>query len=187
MNGSQLCNVFEHITILEKFFCGIVEFRQICSTKSTTSWRSHDFLVVNVNNWHWILLMWINSKTLIVFDSLSGKFTFKKQIMKQILFNCFSRVNRICFVYGRHRLQNDDLLTCGEHVIYFILFQTLFYIENGYFSSDYISEIENYCAIHRLTPDQFVWNEIYVKLKLLSPPDLKQVVDWYAGHRHRHK
>ena len=46
----------------------------------------------------------------------------------------------------------------------------------------YVSEIVQYAKKCNLTPDEFVWREIYVKLKLAKPPVLMNVLNWYECH-----
>ena len=102
--------------------------------------------------------------------------------MKQILLGCFDEVKKIIFQYGGHKLQKSGALTCGEHVIYFILFQSIFYIENRHFELNYVSKIAEYCHEHKITPDEFVSDEIYNNLELGKPPDLRQVLNWYENN-----
>ena len=69
-------------------------------------------------------------------------------------------------------------MTCSEHVIYYVLYQNIFYIKNKHFDLNYTSKITKYCLEHKTTPDELVWKEIYVNLKLAKPPDLMNVPEF---------
>ena len=157
----------------------MLKFEKICVEKIKITWRKRDFIIVNVQNAHWMVLMWADSKTVLLFDTLSGKLTFEKPVMKQLIMTCFIDTERLIFQYGENKLQKNSSLTCGEHAAYFILYQNIFCIENGFLDLDYVSNIEKYCMDHNLDTDEFVWLEIYNKLKLDYPPDLRQVLNWY--------
>ena len=88
-------------------------------------------------------------------------------------------MEKLIFQYGENKIQHKGALTCGEHVLYFILYQSVFYSKNRCFDFKYVSKLVNFCKKIGLNPDEFVWKEIYVKLKLANPPDLMQVLSWY--------
>lgn len=181
MNGAQLYNVFTSIPILKKKFRGIVRFKDICDHRIYGNWSVGDYLIINFKNAHWLSLLWENSDTIMLFDALGGKLTFKKYVMKKEIVRCFG-VKNVKFQYGNHYLQKTDSLTCAEHVIYFALFQSIFYLENGFFENEYANKLERYCHKRNISPDELIWKEIYVNLKLLDPPDLKKVLNWYQDN-----
>ena len=84
----------------------------------------------------------------------------------------------ICFQYGKGYLQNFDSLTCWEHVVYWCLYQNLFYENHGYFDRHYVKKITMYCKKRSIKPDFFIWNEIYNKLRLASPPNLDEILHY---------
>ena len=183
MNGATLCEIFESMPFLKNFFRGIFKFENIVQTKTDTrTWNARDFAIINLQNAHWFTLLWINSDTVILFDTLSGNLTLKKPIMKQTIVDSFIGVEHLIFQYGKNKIQKNGALTCGEHVVYYVLYQNLFYLENGRFDLDYISKIVKYCNESRLNTDEFVWIEIYSKLKLAEPPDLMAVLMWYENY-----
>ena len=114
-----------------------------------------------------------------IFDSLSGKLMLKKKAMEQIVLRCFYGVKKVIFQYGDGKLQGTGALTCSEHVIYYVLYQNIFYLRHKRFDLDYTSKITKYCLEHRITPDELVWEEIYINLELAKPPNLMKVLNWY--------
>ena len=107
--------------------------------------------------------MWINLDTVILFDSLHGKSMLEKEPLRQILLKCFYGLKNVKFrCCTKQTIQENDALTCAEHVIYFILFENIFYLKNGYFELNYCRKLFNYCRKQKITPDEFVWNEIYI-------------------------
>lgn len=179
MDSETLIDIFDKISLMKTSFCGIIEFKNIKRLKNT-KWDTLDFIVLNSNG-HWLTLIWMNSDTIMLFDTLSGEMTYCKSRMKKILLNTFSGVRRVIFQYGEDRIQKNGTLICGEHVLYFLMFQTIFFLERGYFDLNYVSRLVNFCNQNGLDTDEFVWNEIYVKLKLTKPPDLMQVLHWYEN------
>ena len=145
MNGAQICDVFNPIPFLNNKFHGIIAFKDICKNNIFVPWVKCDFLVINWKNSHWMSLLWLDLDTVVLFDSLHGKLSFKKELMKQILLRCFDGVKQVIFQYGKHKLQRNGALTCAEHVIYFILFQNVFYLQKGYFELHYCRKLIEYC------------------------------------------
>ena len=180
MNGARLYDVFTSNSLLKKNFRGIVRFRDICKHQIYGQWSVGDFLIINLKNAHWLSLLWTKADSLILFDTLGGLLTFNKKVMKMKLVRCFG-VKNVQFQYAsKHGLQKKGSLTCAEHNIYYALFQNMFYLENGFFEAEYVDKFERYCRKRKIDPDKFVWNEIYVNLKLTDPPDLKKVLSWYS-------
>ena len=183
MNGAQLYAVFDKIPILKDKFLGILTYKEICENRIHLGWSKCDFILINFRDLHWIMIMWINVDTIIIFDSLSGKLMPKKKTMEQIVSRCFYGLKKVIFQYGNGKLQKVGALTCSEHIIYYVLYQNLFYLKNKRFDLNYISNITKYCFKHRITPDEFVWKEIYINLELAKPPNLMKVLNWYDHHR----
>ena len=102
--------------------------------------------------------------------------------MEQIVLRCFYGLKKVIFQYGDGKLQKVGALTCSEHIIYYALYQNLFYLKNKRFDLNYISKITKYCLKHKITPDEFVWKEIYINLELARPQNLLKVLNWY-DHR----
>ena len=78
MDGAQLYAVFNRIPILKNKFLGILTFKEICENIIHLDWAKRDFILINFRNLHWILIIWTNVDTVIIFDSLSGKLMLKK-------------------------------------------------------------------------------------------------------------
>ena len=80
MNGAQLYTVFNNkIPILKDKFLGILTYKEICENRIYLNWSKCDFILINFRDLHWIMIMWINADTIIIFDSLSGKLMPKKK------------------------------------------------------------------------------------------------------------
>ena len=183
MDGAQLYAIFNKIPILKNKFLGILTFKEICENIIHLGWAKRDFILINFRDLHWIIIIWINVDTIIIFDSLSRKLMPKKKTMKQIVLRCFYGLKKVIFQYGDGKLQKVGALTCSEHIIYYALYQNLFYLKNKRFDLNYISKITKYCLKHKITPDEFVWKEIYINLELARPPNLMKVLNWYDHHR----
>ena len=179
MDGATIYNICDRVPILKTGFYGIVEFEKICAKKIEYNWMERDFVIINAYNAHWLCLMWIDSKSAVLFDTLSGEVTCEKNKMRDVMFRCFVGMKNLKFLYGKNRIQDTGNLTCGEHVIYFLIFQTIFILNNDRPDLHYVSEIVQYAKKCNLTPDEFVWKEIYVELKLAKPPVLMNVLNWY--------
>ena len=179
MNGAQLYNAFSKIPVLKNKFLGIVTFKEICENVIYLDWTKRDFILINFRDLHWIVMIWIKADTVIIFDSLSGELSMEKQAMKQILLRCFHGIKKVIFQYGNGKLQGTGALTCSEHVIYYVLYQNIFYLKNKHFDLNYTSKITKYCLKHKITPDELVWKEIYINLELAKPPNLMKVLNWY--------
>ena len=95
--------------------------------------------------------------------------------MEKIVLRCFYGVKRVLFQYGDGKLQGTGALTCSEHVIYYVLYQNIFYLKLKRFDLNYTSKITKYCLERGITPDELVWKEIYVDLELAKPPNLMKV------------
>ena len=130
MDGAQLYAVFNKIPILKNKFLGILTFKEICENIIHLGWAKRDFILINFRDLHWIVIIWINADTVIIFDSLSGKLMLKKKSMEQIVLRCFYGVKRVIFQYGDGKLQGTGALTCSEHVIYYVLYQNIFYLRH---------------------------------------------------------
>ena len=179
MDGAQLYAVFNKIPILKNKFLGILTFKEICENIIHLDWAKRDFILINFRNLHWILIIWTNVDTVIIFDSLSGELMLKKKTMEKIVLRCFYGVKRVLFQYGDGKLQGTGALTCSEHVIYYVLYQNIFYLKHKRFDLNYTSKITKYCLERGITPDELVWKEIYVNLELAKPPNLMKVLNWY--------
>ena len=179
MDGATIYDICDRVPILRTGFHGILEFEKIYVKKIERDWLKRDFVIINAYNAHWLALMWIDSKSAVLFDTLSGKVTCDKDEMRDVVFRCFVGMKNLKFLYGKNRIQNTENLTCGEHVIYFLMFQSIFILDNDRPDLRYVSEIVKCAKKFDLTPDEFVWREIYVELKLAEPPVLMNVLNWY--------
>ena len=179
MDGATMYDICDRVPILRTGFHGIIKFEKICASKIERSWLKRDFVIINAYNAHWLTLMWIDSKSAVLFDTLSGEITCEKNAMRDVVFRCFVGMKNLKFVYGENRIQDAGNLTCGEHVIYFLMFQNIFMLNNDRPDLRYVSEIVKYAKRFDLTPDEFVWREIYVELKPAKPPVLMNVLNWY--------
>ena len=83
MDGAQLYAVFNKIPILKNKFLGILTFKEICENIIHLDWTKRDFILINFRNLHWILIIWTNVDTVIIFDSLSGELMLKKRRWKR--------------------------------------------------------------------------------------------------------
>ena len=73
MNGATMHKIFNEVSFLKTFFRGIIQFRKICMEKINSNWNKRDFIIINVQDAHWVVLMWIDPENVILFDTLSGK------------------------------------------------------------------------------------------------------------------
>ena len=153
--------------------------------KVNYNWMQRDFVIINIANAHRVVMIWTDRETVILFDTLSGELTFDKPVLKKIILKCFTGTKNVIFLYGK--IQGDDTLICGEHIIYFILFQNIYYMKNGYLDLNYISRLNRYCHKHNLTPDRFIWREIYIELNLAEPPDLMKVLKWFKDFKIKYR
>ena len=184
MDSITINKICTEIPILKYFFLGIVKFEDISMGKLTIeSQNCGKFLIINVKDAHWIVLMWCGSAKIILFDSLYGKLTLPKHLLERIICKSFIGIKNILFIYGMGRLQNPEFLSCGEHVIYFTLYEIWFYLNNGLLNEHYISKIVSYCKKNKILPDLFVWEEIYLHLQLARPPNLYKVLNWFNDHK----
>jgi hypothetical protein len=181
MNGIVLNSILQRVPFTKKYFYGIITFETICKKRNSASWKTRDVIIINVRNAHWISLIWVDSTSAILFDSLSGIMTLNKKSMSRIFKNHFVEMENLIFQYGDDKLQNISALTCGEHVLYNILYQNIFFMENGQFDFDYVSSICKYCSSKNISPDQLVWKEIYSKIGLTDPPNLFKALTWYEN------
>ena len=159
------------VPVLSKKFLGVCTFRKLLYEKFRVSTGS--YLVVNVQNVHWIVLLCTGYDQMYVFDSLE---ILDKQMCREMILFSFD-IEEITFL-GGEGLQKTDSLTCGEHCVFFLLSEMTFYIQNKHFNAEYVEQLLKYCKKREIEPDAFVWQEIYKKLKLANVPDLHKILLW---------
>ena len=180
MDSKTIQHICSHNVLLKSCFLGIIRFKDLETLRlKNVKVQCGDFFIVNIRNLYWIALMWgKEAKQLFVFDSLSAKsLSLNKNLLRKIIFRNFN-IKAIVFQYGKGRLQNFDSLTCGEHVIYWCMYQNLFYKNHGYFDTCYVHKVVMYCKRHCLTVDFFIWNAIYNNLRLALPPNLDTLLHY---------
>ena len=178
MDGFTIQNICTNNAILKSYFLGIVRLRDLearCLKDIKTV--CGNFLIINIRNLHWIALMWgKHAKRVFVFDSLGGGSMFlNKHSLQRIIFKNFN-IKNVSFQVSGGNLQDVDSLTCGEHVIYWCIYQILFFQSFGFIDPRYVRRVAVYCKKHFLKVDSFIWDEIYIKFRLAPPPNLEQIM-----------
>ena len=96
--------------------------------------------------------------------------------MQKIIHDNFG-IQKISFQYGEDgNLQSFDALTCGEHNIYYLIYQKLYFENNSCFDLNYITTLEKYCKNHYINVDDFVSQEVYRKMSLAEVPNLNEIL-----------
>ena len=167
------------------YFLGIYSLKEIYSDKlKIASAKICQFAIINIDNLHWIVFIWRKCDELIIFDSLNGELLPTKSEIKNMVHNHIDvNIKLTLFIYGKNNLQNKDFLTCGEHCLYFIYYEILYFLKYGYIDMLYVNSMIKHCKLHRISTDKFVWEEIYRKLKLAKPPCLIDVLLWKSNSK----
>ena len=171
MDGRTMDKICRKVPVLSKNFLGVCTFRKLLYEKFRVSTGS--YLVVNVQNVHWIVLLCTGYDQMYVFDSLE---ILDKQMCREIILFSFD-IEEVTFL-GGDGLQKRDSLTCGEHCVFFLLSEMTFYVQNKRFNAEYVKQLLEYCKKREIEPDAFVWQEIYKNLKLARVPDLHKILLW---------
>ena len=171
MDGQTMSRICQKVHVLAKKFLGVYIFRNLLYEKFQMSTGS--YLVVNVRNVHWVVLLCVGCNQMYVFDSLQ---IINKELFREMILFSFD-IEEITFL-GSKRLQKTDSLTCGEHCIFFLLCEKRFYIQNKKFNMEYVEQLLEFCKKCKMDPDVFVWQEIYKNLKLAPVPDLHEILSW---------
>ena len=176
MDDSTLTKICLENSVLRIFFCGVVQFEYLCADDYGLTNEIGNFLICNVANQHWFALQYRKNNTIAIFDSLEGKLLPRKQRIRKVLQSDF-KVQNVLFILPK-KLQNKNSLFCGEHTLYWLLHQSEFLLLRKHFDDKYSKRIIAFCHKKKISPDYFVWNEIYRKLRLAAPPNLEKVLTW---------
>ena len=180
MDSRTIHKICTDVSILKDKFLGVVRLRDLLTVRENNETclrlaKTGQFFIVNVENVHWIAFLWIDPNRMFVFDSLGLT---DNKTMKQTISFVFG-VQNVKFLHAKNNyIQSSDSLTCGEHVVYFCLYQTLFDKVNKHFDEEYIKNLKQFCINSNISTDLFVWLEIYDKMKLAQVPDLHEIINW---------
>lgn len=182
MNGQTMHDICTQVRILNEKFLGVVRLDELITVRKqrgntlfADKNKKSRFFIVNIANSHWIALLWSDADRVLVFDSLG--ITNKETLTENIVF--VFGIQKIKFLYAKtNYIQNIDSLTCGEHCIYFVLYETTFYKDNKHFDEEYIKRLKRFCRKNYTSTDYFVWSEIYDRMKLARVPNLHELIHW---------
>lgn len=177
MDEKSIIGFCKENSILRHFFRGVFLFEK---SKLSRMIKIGDFEILNIQNSHWIVVIKTGIRNFMFFDSLNGVLLPSKKYIKHMFWRNMHIAPKIIFIFpGRYELQKSDVITCGEHSVYFALYQTSYYIIHGVFDKHYVQNIVKISEYRNESSDQFIWSQIYDKLKLGPKPDLNLVFDWY--------
>ena len=182
MDKTTLKQICSRSEILHPFFRGIQRFESLGQQKYKLK-KNGDFLVLNIADQHWFTIQRRNH-CVYVFDSLSGLMLPEKSKMlatcKELLGGCSPR--RLIYDFPHTPLQSSKSLTCGEHVIVYLLNNCYFLkhsLKTSIKKQKYAHSLLRFSKRHNITPDECVWREVYINLRLAKIPNMREVVEWY--------
>jgi hypothetical protein len=173
MDGQTIASICKKVDVLIDNFIGLYTFQELLHEKIQIT--PGDYLIVNIENTHWIALLCVGQKEMFVFDSLG---IINQDNFRKMIFFSFDIVKVTFLGTSAKRVQNMDSLVCGEHAINFLIYEKIYYLQNKKYDMHYVERLIKYCKKIDLQPDVFVWILIYKKLRLASLPDLHEILLW---------
>ena len=169
--------------ILSHYFAGIVAWSDIESSDISLH-KLGSFVIINFENSHWFAIQKIGEDKALIFDSFGGGCIPSKNDLRNASINLFSphpkRLTLDFVVSKSNVLQKSNSLSCGEHVINFLLYSCKSLKCFNQIEKNYASKLIKVSKKLNISCDMYVWNKIYNILHLAPKPNLAEVCEWYG-------
>ena len=184
MDEKTLRNICSNNELLSEYFAGIETWRNIPASNIQLH-KIGSFVIINFENSHWFAIQKIKWNKMLIFDSFGGEFIPSKKSLAKAsshLSSPHAKSISLDFVVSKSRsLQTINALTCGEHVINFLLYSCKMMKKLGQIKNNYASKLLQLVKKLKISSDIYVWNEIYNIMQLAPKPNLNKVCGWYEN------
>ena len=181
MDKDTMKHICLNLSILKKYFCGILPMEYVRMRKLSLLKKNGDFVILNIGNEHWFVVQRHAKDRIYIFDSIGG--IMLPPDLKSICSNLLSidhKLNKLFYDFPKRALQDTNALTCGEHCIVYLIRKCYHTSHRSFEEGNYSHSLLEYCQKHSISPDECVWREVYYIWKLAKVPNLRQVVEWYC-------